>query len=95
MSIESINNNSIDPVNETVTETPIDPNNSIVIEEAIEAILFAAGHPITYATLAKVFETTPSKIKDIVFDYAPVGKAAPPQPPPFTSSPDCPEQHPL
>lgn len=70
MSIESINNNSIDPVNETVTETPIDPNNSIVIEEAIEAILFAAGHPITYATLAKVFETTPSKIKDIVFDYA-------------------------
>lgn len=43
---------------------------SIVIEEAIEAILFAAGHPISYATLARVFESTPSKIRDVVSDYA-------------------------
>ena len=43
---------------------------SVVIEEAIEAILFAAGHPISYATLARVFETTPTKIRDTVFDYA-------------------------
>ena len=70
MSIENINEELNESVTETATEMPIDPNNSIVIEEAIEAILFAAGHPITYATLAKVFETTPSKIKDIVFDYA-------------------------
>ena len=69
MSTEKINEEA-EVVTETAIETPIDPSNSIVIEEAIEAILFAAGHPITYATLAKVFETTPSKIKDIVFDYA-------------------------
>ena len=31
----------------------------VVFEEALEAILFAAGHPITYATLARVFELTP------------------------------------
>lgn len=42
----------------------------IVFEEALEAILFAAGHPVTYATLARVFEMTPQKVKDRVFDYA-------------------------
>ena len=42
----------------------------IVFEEAIEAILFAAGHPISYATLARVFESTPTKIKEQVMDYA-------------------------
>ena len=42
----------------------------VVFEEALEAILFAAGHPITYATLARVFELTPAVIKDKVFEYA-------------------------
>ena len=42
----------------------------VVFEEALEAILFAAGHPITYATLARVFELTPVVVKDKVFDYA-------------------------
>ena len=42
----------------------------VVFEEALEAILFAAGHPITYATLARVFELTPAVVKDKVFDYA-------------------------
>lgn len=42
----------------------------VVFEEALEAILFAAGHPINYATLARVFETTPSKIKEQVAKYA-------------------------
>ena len=42
----------------------------VVFEEALEAILFAAGHPITYATLARVFESTPVKIKEQVIDYA-------------------------
>ena len=42
----------------------------IVFEEALEAILFAAGHPITYATLARVFETTPAKIKEQVAKYS-------------------------
>ncbi len=53
------------------TAIPIEePERAIVLEEAIEAILFAAGHPITYATLARVFETTPAKIRDAVSDYA-------------------------
>ncbi len=51
----------------TVSE---DIPRSIVIEEAIEAILFAAGHPISYATLARVFESTPAKVRDIVAEYS-------------------------
>lgn len=42
----------------------------IVFEEALEAILFAAGHPITYATLARVFDTSPVKVKEKVIDYS-------------------------
>jgi len=42
----------------------------IVFEEAIEAILFAAGHPISYGTLARVFEMTPAKVRDLVFEYS-------------------------
>ena len=42
----------------------------VVFEEALEAVLFAAGHPITYATLARVFQLTPAVVKDKVFDYA-------------------------
>lgn len=42
----------------------------VVFEEALEAILFAAGHHITYATLARVFELTPAVVKDKVFEYA-------------------------
>lgn len=61
---------------ESVSEaqSPITPSEdiprSIVIEEAIEAILFAAGHPISYATLARVFESTPSKVRDTVAEYS-------------------------
>jgi len=44
--------------------------HSIIFEEALEAILFAAGHPISYATLARVFEITPGQVKDKVLDYA-------------------------
>ena len=42
----------------------------VIFEEALEAILFAAGHPISYATLARVFEMTPGKVKDKVFEYS-------------------------
>ena len=42
----------------------------VVFEEALEAVLFAAGPPITYATLARVFDLTPAVVKDKVFDYA-------------------------
>ena len=54
----------------TEKEASFESERPVVIEEAIEAILFASGHPISYATLARVFETTPSKIKSIIFDYA-------------------------
>ena len=43
---------------------------TVIFEEALEAILFAAGHPITYTTLARVFETTIGNIKDKVFEYS-------------------------
>lgn len=42
----------------------------IIFEEALEAILFAAGHPIPYSTLAKVFEMTPTKVKEKVLEYS-------------------------
>ncbi len=47
-----------------------EPEREIVFEEALEAILFAAGHPISYATLARVFDMTPAKVKDKVFEYS-------------------------
>ena len=51
-------------------ETSTKDERPIVFEEALEAILFAAGHPISYATLARVFEMTPGKVKDKVFEYS-------------------------
>lgn len=54
----------------TNTTAENDIQCSIVPEEAIEAILFAAGHPISYATLARVLEITPTKVKDIVAEYS-------------------------
>ena len=57
--------------NENATNTLDDeaPRN-VIFEEAIEAILFAAGHPISYATLARVFEMTPAKVRDKVLEYS-------------------------
>ena len=43
---------------------------AIVFEEGLEAVLYAAGHPVSYATLARVFNMTPSKVKDRVFEYS-------------------------
>ena len=48
----------------------VEENRVVVFEEALEAILFAAGHPISYATLARVFEMTPAKVKDKVLEYS-------------------------
>ncbi len=53
-----------------VAEENAEPIREIVLEEAIEAILFAAGHPISYSTLARVFELTPAKVKEKVVKYA-------------------------
>ena len=57
---------------EITTTSPIseEPPRQVVFEEALEAILFAAGHPISYATLARVFELTPGKVKELVIDYS-------------------------
>lgn len=55
---------------ERVAPVTEEPERAIVFEEALEAILFAAGHPINYTTLARVFESTPSKIKEMVSKYA-------------------------
>ena len=55
---------------ETTVSAVEEEFRSIVIEEAIEAILFAAGHPMPYATLARVFGVTPTEIKRVVADYS-------------------------
>ncbi|MBQ2729480.1 MAG: SMC-Scp complex subunit ScpB [Clostridia bacterium] len=39
-------------------------------QKVIEAVLFAAGYPVTYATLSKVLEVSPGAAKTIVKDYA-------------------------
>lgn len=36
----------------------------------IEAVLYAAGHPVTYTKLAEVLSSTPAKVRDIVQEYA-------------------------
>lgn len=59
---------STDVIIEEAANTAED--RAIVFEEALEAVLFAAGHPVSYATLARVFELTPGQIKDKVADYA-------------------------
>ena len=51
-------------------ETVAEPERFVIFEEALEAILFAAGHPISYSTLARVFEMTPLKVKEKVMAYA-------------------------
>lgn len=62
---------------DTVTVTPNEETNDtlpierdVVFEEAVEAMLFAAGHPISYATMARVLNMTPLKVKEGVMDYA-------------------------
>lgn len=57
----------IKSVEESATE---EVARAVIFEEALEAVLFAAGHPVSYATLARVFDMTPSKVKDLVFNYS-------------------------
>lgn len=47
-----------------------EPKRDVPFEEALEAVLFAAGHPIPYATLGRVLEMTPLKVKERVMKYA-------------------------
>ena len=66
---EIINETEIIKDEATANETSA-PERFVVFEEGLEAILFAAGHPVSYATLARVFELTPSKVRDKVVEYA-------------------------
>lgn len=50
-------------------EAPIDMRHS---EEILEAILFAAGHPLTYAKIGSVLGVTDETAKKIAEDYAAV-----------------------
>ena len=71
MTDELLNTSELQTAEENITEIEdTEPKRVVVFEEALEAILFAAGHPISYATLARFFEMTPSKIKDKVFEYS-------------------------
>ena len=65
-------NNEVSETNESNTPAvqTVEEERPVVFEEALEAILFAAGHPISYATLARVFESTPSKMKELVSKYS-------------------------
>ena len=69
---EIINENEIatSEVADGAAEGEQSPARAVVLEEALEAILFAAGHPVSYATLARVFEMTPAKVRDAVYEYS-------------------------
>ena len=54
---------------EKMPEDIVEERN-VIFEEALEAILFAAGHPISFATLGRVFNMTPAKARDKVYEYS-------------------------
>ncbi len=61
------------PKNPTEIELPINEDGEICppdIDEAIEAILFAAGHAVTYEQLGKLFEIPMLEMKARVLEYA-------------------------
>ena len=68
--IKEATENTEEKEKEAVEQSAEEPPRYIDYEEAIEAILFAAGHPISYATLARVFEITPTEVRKIVDEYA-------------------------
>ena len=65
-----INEESVEGAENEVEDANTDPDRFVVFEEALEAILFAAGHPVTYATLGRVFDLTPATVKEKVYEYA-------------------------
>lgn len=66
----TIAENDVLEVSEETTDLSEMVTEEVDIEEAIEAILFAAGHPLTYVQLAKPFEMAPSLMKERVYAYA-------------------------
>lgn len=61
-----------DKINEQTTPDleMTEPAREVVFEEALEAMLFAAGHPVSYATIARVLDMTPGKVKERVIEYS-------------------------
>ncbi len=59
---------ALDPMQ--VKDTREQPQEPDSYEEAIEAILFAAGHPVSYETLAKAFELRGPILRNMVKEYA-------------------------
>ena len=39
-------------------------------KEMLEAVLFAAGHPVSYVKLAQILEISPAEAKDLLADFA-------------------------
>ena len=60
------------------TEQQNEPKNTLApiegaqenFEEVLEAILFAAGHPVSYEKLGELFEMSPSLVKERVVAYS-------------------------
>ena len=67
---EIINEEVLEAESASPKEEEAAPKREVVFEEALEAILFAAGHPISYESLARVFDYTPGTIKNKVLRYA-------------------------
>ena len=40
------------------------------MKRTVEAVLFAAGHPLTYEKLSRLFDLTPKKTKEFIVEYA-------------------------
>ena len=40
------------------------------MKKVIEAVLYAAGHPLSYEKLSQLFELTPKKTKDFIVEFA-------------------------
>jgi len=69
-------------MNEMNEQTPVEtaktPKNTLAsienaaedFEEVLEAVLFAAGHPVLYSKLAELFEMSVSILKDKVIEFA-------------------------
>ena len=62
----------IDVMGETSSRDVISEEDFDVVhaKKVIEAILFAAGYPVTYAKIAEALTTTPSVIKKVVAEFA-------------------------
>lgn len=50
-----------------MTEPVTDKNE---MKKVLEAVLFAAGHPLTYEKLSRLFDMTPKEMKKFVLDFS-------------------------